>query len=150
LDKRTKIISLRLTAAEFDLWAQAAHTEHKDPCDFIRTKVNDYIFHKKTETLDVDMGPVLQELRDIQELMVKRSDLMDINRQMLVQNAAALNITDEALEMKILDQLGTRSLYTTQIIEFVQQAAEIVIPILLKLEKEGKIEQNNQRRWKHQ
>lgn len=146
-DKRTEIIAVRLFPGERGVWEKAAETEHKDLADFIRTKVNDYIFRKETEKVHVDMGPILQELKDLQDLITKRDDLFEINRQMLVENAAALNISDATLEEKIMVHLGDRMLYTTQLVEFLQEDPEIVIPILAKMEHTGRIAQNKQRRW---
>jgi len=38
-----------------------------DTSEFVRVTINRYIFHKETEKISVDMGPVLSELKELQE-----------------------------------------------------------------------------------
>lgn len=146
-DKRTEIIALRLFPAERNVWEEAAEKEHKDLADFIRTKINDYILRKETTKVDVDLGPIMQELKDLEHLINTRDDLIDINRQFLIENAATLKINDATIEEKILSHIGNRSLYTTQIVEYLQEDAEVIITVLAQMEKKQLINQNKQKRW---
>lgn len=118
-----------------------------DTSEFVRVTINRYIFHKETEKISVDMGPVLSELKELQDLINKRDDLMDLNRGMLVENASALKLTNPELEAKILVYVGDRKMFTTQIVEYLQEPPETIIPLLIKLEKDGKLTQDKRRRW---
>jgi predicted Rossmann fold nucleotide-binding protein DprA/Smf involved in DNA uptake len=137
-----------LYPAERESWEKAAAQNHKELSNFIRDAVNREIFRHHVDRADVDLGPVLQELKDLQDLITKRDDLFDLNLQMQKENAAALNITDIPLEEKILTQLGNRSFFTNQLIEFTGAEAGILIAILARLQKENKITQTIQGKWK--
>ena len=144
---RTEQVTTRLTEAEKSIWEKKAAEEHMDTSEFVRVTINRYIFHKETEKISVDMGPVLSELKELQDLINKRDDLMDLNRGMLVENASALKLTNPELEAKILVYVGDRKMFTTQIVEYLQEPPETIIPLLIKLEKDGKLTQDKRRRW---
>ena len=126
---------------------KAEAEKRKQPMsDFIRSAVLNVTFDRHTP--EFNSSEIMNELSVISNMIKHIEDNRERELKMTLEALASRSPAVEfSLEQKILLNLKGRKLFLNQIAVYCQEEPAIMIQTLAKLQKDGKVLHNKQKRW---